>query len=680
MPHTPEEAERRERALALLLCDATKGRSPYEIVCEALSQLLGYRWIGVARLKSSSQAVQVVALRSDGVQVSPFDVCLEGNPCSEVYGGTSHCYWPEGVAAAFPECSQLTKCGAEAFVAHALRRHDGRRIGHIFAVDDRPDSPHLRHRDLLELMAKWLSTEIQRREAVEARDSSDRLLQVFFDHMAEAVLVVNGAARIMAYNRRLQELFELPASLLDGGDLPALLEFRARRGDYGPGDPEVEVRKRYNLLMGGAPLVYERSLPNGRLLEVRINPLPEGGFVGSIAEVSDRRRVEAALRESEHRYRLITEMTSDLVFSYVLRDGRLDPEWMVGSLLARRLGGGPRLNLEELVHDDDLPLLYGVRRRLLAGQGSTEELRLRVAKGTAVMWARLIVRPQVDPLTGETERVYGALQDITERKLAEVELLQAMHATELANRTKSEFLANMSHELRTPLNAIIGFAELMAAEIAGPLGAARYQEYVEDIRQSGVHLLGIINDILDVSKAEAGKLTLDVKSVSLLPIVEASLRLVRPRAEASGVELLADLPTSVPPVLVDPLRLQQVLLNLLSNAVKFTPRSGRVTLSISVGPKTGAILEIRDTGIGMDAGELQQALQPFIQLHPGFGFGQQGTGLGLPLTSTLVELHGGRLTLQSERGQGTLARVWLPPDRVNHRAQAAEPEAQTEAE
>src|SRR5690606_24178135 len=196
-------------------------------------------------------AVQVVALRSDGVQVSPFDVCLEGNPCSEVYGGTTHCYWPEGVAAAFPECSQLAKCGAEAFVAHALRRHDGRRIGHIFAVDDRPDRPQLRDRDLLELMAKWLSTEIQRREAVEARDSSDRLLQVFFDHMAEAVLVVNGAARIMAYNRRLQELFELPASLLDGGDLPALLEFRARRGDYGPGDPEVEVRKRYNLLMGG---------------------------------------------------------------------------------------------------------------------------------------------------------------------------------------------------------------------------------------------------------------------------------------------------------------------------------------------------------------------------------------------------------------------------------------------
>ena len=241
-----------------------------------------------------------------------------------------------------------------------------------------------------------------------------------------------------------------------------------------------------------------------------------------------------------------------------------------------------------------------------------------------------------------------------------VELARARDEAQMASRTKSEFLANMSHELRTPLNAIIGFSEVMLAQLYGPIGNARYVEYAKDIHQSGRHLLEIINDILDIAKVEAGKLELRLERVAIADVFSACRRLMQERAAAAGVTLVIESPGAVSEIVADEIRLRQILLNLLSNAIKFTPRGGQVSLRVERTATAQCKFHITDTGIGMTEQELALAVQPFTQIDNTLARRYDGTGLGLPLTRALVELHGGSLLLDSRPGYGTTATVALP--------------------
>jgi signal transduction histidine kinase len=222
----------------------------------------------------------------------------------------------------------------------------------------------------------------------------------------------------------------------------------------------------------------------------------------------------------------------------------------------------------------------------------------------------------------------------------------------------------MSHELRTPLNAIIGFSEIIEKEMFGPIGSPRYTEYANDIHESGTHLLNLINDILDVSKAEAGKIELQESQILLADLVDASLRLILPRARESAVALTEPHVDHLPPVRADERRLKQVLINLLSNAVKFTPSGGRVSLEARLEPGRGLAIRVRDTGIGMAPEDIPRALEPFGQIDSRLARKYEGTGLGLPLSKALVELHGGKLEIESEQGMGTTVTVLLPPERI----------------
>jgi signal transduction histidine kinase len=264
-----------------------------------------------------------------------------------------------------------------------------------------------------------------------------------------------------------------------------------------------------------------------------------------------------------------------------------------------------------------------------------------------------------------------ALKDVTAR------LAVALDHAEQASRAKSAFVANMSHELRTPLNAIIGFAEMIHGQHIGPVGNSRYLSYAGDIHASGQHLLSIINDILDLSKIEAGKMSIDdAAEFDLSHSVESSGRIVGAIAERAGVLLSIDPALPAVRLIGVERMIQQILINLLNNAVKFTPQGGSVALAGALQTDGSFELTVRDNGIGMSKDEVARALMPFGQIKNAMNRNQKGTGLGLPLSKSMLELHDGRLLIKSAPQQGTLVSLIFPPHRV---VVARDEEAQLQA-
>ncbi len=263
----------------------------------------------------------------------------------------------------------------------------------------------------------------------------------------------------------------------------------------------------------------------------------------------------------------------------------------------------------------------------------------------------------------------GELSDGFNEMLAKIQthddnLRAAWREAEAASRAKTEFLANMSHELRTPLNAIIGFSEIIKAEMLGPLGTDRYKLYAQDICDSGHHLLEVIGDILDISKVEAGGFELNAEASDLGDIVELCVRLVRERAEAAGITLDVEIDPGLPQLLLDRRLVKQSLINLLSNAIKFSPDPGPVTVRAARVSDGSVLLAVTDAGMGIAEADIPKILQPFSQVESAFSRSHQGTGLGLPLTKSFIEAHGGSLELHSKVGEGTSVSLRFPPQRV----------------
>jgi PAS domain S-box-containing protein len=258
----------------------------------------------------------------------------------------------------------------------------------------------------------------------------------------------------------------------------------------------------------------------------------------------------------------------------------------------------------------------------------------------------------------------AVLRDITQWKRAEEDLLNAKRSAERASSAKSEFLARISHEIRTPLNAILGFSEVMTAEHFGPIGSERYREYLRDIHASGEHLVSLVNDLLDLSKIEAGKLDLVLASVNLNSLVQQCVALMQPQANQQRIIIRSSLSQTLPPILADARSVRQIVLNLLSNSIKFTGPGGQVIVSTALTDRAEPVLRVRDTGIGMTDKEIETALEPFRQLATSTRWGSGGTGLGLPLTKALAEANRAAFAIKSARDAGTLVEITFPGTRV----------------
>jgi two-component system cell cycle sensor histidine kinase PleC len=408
---------------------------------------------------------------------------------------------------------------------------------------------------------------------------------------------------------------------------------------------------------------------------------PEGGFariIGVALDVTEERLAQARAQSAETRLRDAIESVSE---AFVLwdRNGRLlmsnknyrsffrlEPQVLKPGIEREELEALARLAVRQ-----EYPALggrKGVREAELVDGRWVQISERTTAEGGLVVTAaditalkaqeeaRRINEDELRRVVSNLERSQEQLSELARKY--ETEKLRA----EGANQAKSEFLANMSHELRTPLNAINGFSEIMIAEMYGPLGDARYKGYAQDILNSGQHLLALISDILDMSKIEAGKMSLRFEPLSLEEVAEDALRLVRDRAESAGLALRLDF-DDLPEVEADYRAVKQVLLNLLSNAVKFTPRGGRVTVRAELrdDPMGQRVrISVQDTGIGITPDDLARLAKPFAQIESQHAKTQQGTGLGLALTKALVEMHGGLLDLRSAPGQGTSAIFSLP--------------------
>jgi len=261
----------------------------------------------------------------------------------------------------------------------------------------------------------------------------------------------------------------------------------------------------------------------------------------------------------------------------------------------------------------------------------------------------------------------AVFRDISRWKTSEEELTLARRRAEEASVHKSDFLAKISHEIRTPLNAIIGFSEVMLGERFGPIGVERYKDYLRDIQSSGTHIMSLVNDLLDLSKVESGKLDLKFESVQLTDVLAECVQLMQPQASRERVIIRASLTHGLPPVVADHRSIRQIVLNLLSNAIKFTPAGGQVIVSAALEETNEIVIRVRDTGYGMSPNDIEIALEPFRQVHNARGRNSApgpGTGLGLPLTKALVEANRAALKIDSAVNQGTLVQVTFPAPRV----------------
>jgi PAS domain S-box-containing protein len=527
----------------------------------------------------------------------------------------------------------------------------------------------------------------------EAAQASARLLSAI-ETLSEGVAIFDADDRLVLCNERFREINQPIADRLMPGaafvDLVRTALAKSRFPDaLGREEAWFEQRVARHRAAGGK---FEQRTPEGRWLQVLEQRTRDGGIVILATDITAVKRRQEAMTilasapEGENFLGAVARsLRAGLGHRWagvcrLLPGGRAETlAWVDGDQIldnfAYDLAGTP---CEDVICGAAfLAIRSGVAERYPTDKFLRDN-RAEAYVGEVVRDGRgriighvFAFDPQPDPKLPMKQDVVGLIAARVgyelERREAERALTAAKETAELASRAKSEFLANMSHELRTPLNAVIGFSEIIGQEILGPAGRPEYVEYARDIHTSSNHLLQIINDILDVSKIEAGMMSIYPSHVDPPAVVHGCCRIVRPRARDAHVELATEVTETTPIIIADERMLKQIVLNLLSNAIKFTPESGRVTIRTECDAAGWLVIAVSDTGIGIAPEDIEKVLRPFGQVESSLARRFPGTGLGLPLSKGFVELHGGSLAITSTPSAGTTVTVRLPPEPLSRR-------------
>ena len=499
----------------------------------------------------------------------------------------------------------------------------------------------------------------------ELHDSETKIRSII-NNVAEGIITIDSKGIIETFNPAAEEMFGYSRDELIGKNINILLPpaERVDHDSYINNSSLIAPR-----IINKARDLYGRR-KNGKLfpMELNVSSMELNGerkFIGMMHDITERVKNEETLRKAMQGM----EQSADAIFITDL-EGKIEYVnrkfvEFTGYKFAEVKGKNPRILASGKTPKEVYVKLW---QTILSGNEWRGEIQDKT-KGDEVIWASVTISPIRDT-NGNITHFISSHRDITKRKETEHALRHAMQKTEVANKAKSELMANMSHELRTPLNAIIGFSDLIISETFGKLEHKEYSDYINLINNSGRHLLDIINDILDVSAIEAGKIELNESIVSMQGVTETVRSLISQRAEQGKVSVKVEIDDDAPDIMADERRMKQILLNLVSNAVKFTNENGFVKIKYSIDNAGCPTLTVTDNGIGMSELELNVALSQFGQVDAGLNRKNEGTGLGLPLTMGLVELHGGEVKITSTKGEGTEVIVSFPVERVYHKAQS----------
>ncbi len=498
----------------------------------------------------------------------------------------------------------------------------------------------------------------------QAEDDARRratLLHWILEAFPHGVCVYGPDYRVTMFNRAYSQVMS-GAPLAIGDHLEEVIRRRAAAGEYGLGPPG-DVFAQQMAFDVTRPQMRKRRRPNGATVDVRTTPLPDGGYISVVTDITALTEAEAQV---SRRADELAFMLSNIRHGVVLwgSDARLVAS---NAVAADLLELPPGLLTPGLALDDLLETMF---RRGQFGEGESAEKRLRtlrsldrsvpIGRQSTTMSGRVLdLRSDPTPDGG----FVSTITDVTEARAAQDELRRAKEAAEAANLAKSRFLATMSHELRTPLNAVIGFSDALLHEAINPTGA-RVAEFANQINDAGRHLLGLINSILDVARIESGRFDLASDRVDIARLVRHCVRQSDAAAQAAEITLSADVPDDLPRLAADERRLQQALNHLLSNAVKFTEPGGAVSVGASLEADGRLLLSVADTGIGIPEEDIERVFQPFTQLDGTLARRFQGAGLGLYVSRALIAGHGGELSLRSRPGVGTTAEIRLPAERL----------------
>jgi PAS domain S-box-containing protein len=499
------------------------------------------------------------------------------------------------------------------------------------------------------------------------------VLAEFLDAIPAHVVMVDRSGAIIAVNAAWRRFVLDCGGCEDGGIGLAY----ATVATTPPAEDAKAINGGLRAMLSGGLGSFEREYPCHRTVRpqwfrCQMSPLFDrtpGDNTGRVRgamllhfDITTRRRAEDSAIHNAERIALIADAVpalvsytdSDLILRFVNRRYEdwygIPADQIIGKPLAELIGKAGFLDIAEHV------------KSVLSGQ--EVEFEGQIAGTHRWFHASLVPHHAAD---GRVAGYFTLVYDVTAAKDTEAELQQAKRAAEGSNRAKSEFLASMSHELRTPLNAIIGFSEMISAEVWGPLGTERYREYAEDIHQSGRYLLALINDVLDLSKVEAGKFDLREEKVDIAELVGSCEHMVGERARGANIALTCEIEDGLPTLFADERLVRQMMLNLLSNAIKFTPTGGRVITTARRTAEGKLSLAVQDTGIGIAAENIAKVLEPFGQIDSDQArlHQHESTGLGLPLSKRFVELHGGTLVVDSTVNQGTTVTALFPVQRLS---------------